>query len=336
MDADVGGVITLGVGAYEVLSLSFHPLRSEVCVVEAGAGGCELIEADAISGDILVRTPLVRRVRHVWHQLVGASKGRGGSCVLVLAYEGGDVEVWDSEIRVLKDRMPPTKKDEGRAVTSVTSHVISTTIIIYYIRGGSAIERAEVGSGKSMRVDLKAGLITSISPTVQAQSGFLAVGLVDGEVRLLDGNTLALVHSFAASGLDIKGLTSTMLRSRVASVGFHPRSTTSLATTLQSGVVLFWDTRRESADCVCMRARQHTQALVHGCFHPFLPLFITLSQDGALVIWPIAITSNRPLQVDSSSPRGRYSVYLLYWYKSTNNDAEGAAASGFQRWRLTI
>jgi hypothetical protein len=31
--------------------------------------------------------------------------------------------------------------------------------------------------------------------------------------------------------------------------------------------------------------------------------------------------------LDDRKADGRYSVYLLYWYKSTNNDAEGADAS---------
>lgn len=112
MEAGVGGVITLGEGVYEVLALSFHPLRGEVCVAAASPCGCELIEADAVRGDVLVRTPLGRRVRHLGHQVVGSGDGGGRSAVLVLAYDGGDVEVWDTETRVLKDRMLPPKKDE--------------------------------------------------------------------------------------------------------------------------------------------------------------------------------------------------------------------------------
>jgi hypothetical protein len=152
MEVGVGNFITLGAGLYEVLALSFHPQRGEVCVATASPCGCELIEADAVSGDVLVRTPLGRRsVRHLQHQVVGSAEGGGGSTVLVLAYDGGDVEVWDTETRVLKDRMLPPKKDEGKAVTAIASSATRTAAIIYYTRGGSAIERVEVGTGKSMR-----------------------------------------------------------------------------------------------------------------------------------------------------------------------------------------
>ncbi len=143
MQVAVGGVV--GLGASEVLALSFHPGRDEL-VAAAGAHGYELIEADAITRHVLARTPLMRRLRHLWHQLSGTD-----AAVLILAYDCGDIEVWDSEPRVQKDRMLPTKKDEGKAVTAVASGASHTGAVIYYARGGSAIERAEVGTSKSLR-----------------------------------------------------------------------------------------------------------------------------------------------------------------------------------------
>lgn len=150
MEVGVGGFIALGAEC-EVLALSFHPLRGQVCVAIASTSGCELVEADTATGDVLARMPLGRRVRHICHQLVGAGGGWGEPAVLILAYDGGDVEVWDSETRVLKDRMLPSKKDEGKAVTAMASSASGTSAIIYYVRGGTSIERAEVGAGKSMR-----------------------------------------------------------------------------------------------------------------------------------------------------------------------------------------
>ncbi len=144
MQVAVGGVV--GLGASEVLALSFHPGRDELCLAVAGVHGYELIEADAITGHVLARTPLMRRLRHLWHQLSGTD-----AAVLILAYDCGDIEVWDSETRVQKDRMLPTKKDEGKAVTAVASGAAHTGTVIYYARGGSAIERAEVGTSKSLR-----------------------------------------------------------------------------------------------------------------------------------------------------------------------------------------
>ena len=100
------------------------------------------------------------------------------------------------------------------------------------------------------------------------------------------------------TGLEVKGVPSQMLRAPVTCLSFHPQLATSLAATLQSGVVLFWDTRREVLDSRCV-VRADTRALVYGAFHPYLPVYVTLSQGGAVNIWPI--TSSRPLVVDDSS-----------------------------------
>ena len=85
MQVAVGGVV--GLGASEVLAMSFHPCRDELCLAVAGAHGYELIEADAISGHVIARTPLMRRLRHLWHQLSGTD-----AAVLILAYDCGDIE----------------------------------------------------------------------------------------------------------------------------------------------------------------------------------------------------------------------------------------------------
>ena len=190
VEVAVRTVIALG-GPCEVLSCSFHPVRAEVCrtidlptvlrlapapssascilsvlasipfaltslrpqicLVTAGPdAGYELIEADAVSGDILVRTPVGRRAQHLRHQLVGAGLP-GEHTILISAYDTGEVEVWDSETRVLKHKILPSKKDEGKAVHALLSTAEGSTAILYYVRGGSAIERAQVGASKSTR-----------------------------------------------------------------------------------------------------------------------------------------------------------------------------------------
>jgi hypothetical protein len=90
-----------------------------------------------------------------------------------------------------------------------------------------------------------------------------------------------------------------LLRAMVVSVSHHPRNPASLAATLQSGVVLFWNTSRESL--VGHRVvRSHTQALAHGSFHPYLPIFITLSQGGLVDIWHVPLSG--PLLLTDLSP----------------------------------
>jgi hypothetical protein len=152
MDVRFGGEIVFGHEPFEVLAISLHPLRATVFVAACSAGGCELIEADCVHGDILARTPLSRRVRHLRHQVVKADEGRAtDGTMLILAYEDGDVEVWDAHRQVLQDRLLPSKKDEGKAVTALSSSAVGTVAIVYYTRGGSVVERSEACTGKTLR-----------------------------------------------------------------------------------------------------------------------------------------------------------------------------------------
>jgi hypothetical protein len=65
------------------------------------------------------------------------------------------------------------------------------------------------------------------------------------------------------AGLEIKGVPPTMLRSPVTSVSFHPRNPSALAATLQSGLVIFWDTRREGIDSFCVVRQVCTHTHTH-------------------------------------------------------------------------
>ena len=98
----------------------------------------------------------------------------------------------------------------------------------------------------------------------------------------------------------LKGPPATALRSPVTSVSFHPRTPQRLAATLQRGSVVVWDTRREALE-ESSTVRSHTEPLVHGEFHPFLPLYVAISKDGNLSCWPIP--SSGPLKLDDTSAR---------------------------------
>ena len=74
------------------------------------------------------------------------------------------------------------------------------------------------------RVDPKSGRITSLSPSVQAKSGLLAIGLVDGDVRLLDANTLALVQSLSSSGMCLQKSLTALERALTRPI--YPKKTT--------------------------------------------------------------------------------------------------------------
>ena len=98
MEVEAGSALALGsdsaAAPCEVSAVSFHPVRAEVSVAAAGLRGCELVEACALSGEILVRTRLERRVQHLRHQHVGTGGGRRSALtLLVLAYDDGNVEV---------------------------------------------------------------------------------------------------------------------------------------------------------------------------------------------------------------------------------------------------
>ena len=56
------------------------------------------------------------------------------------------------------------------------------------------------------RVDLKAGRIFSMSLPAHGQTGLLATGFGDGDVRLLDAGTLGVVQTLSASCEAIEAL----------------------------------------------------------------------------------------------------------------------------------
>ena len=307
MEVQAGSVLALGSGSatapYQVSAVSFHPVRAEVSVAAAGLRGCELVEACAHSGEILARTRLERRVQHLRHQHVGTGGGRRSALtLLVLAYDDGNVEVWDAETRAVKARLTPPKKEEGRAVTALATTAGGSAATIYCVRGDSAIERTELGTGKTFRVDLRSARITSISAPPQPVTGPIAVGLAEGKVRLLDAKSLATRVSLAPkSAAELKGVPKAMVRSPVTSVSFNPHSANSMAATLQSGVVLFWDIHRAALDDFCI-VRSDKSTLIQGQFHPFLPLFLTLSQGstGALLDLWLLPTSQDPVKLGPS------------------------------------
>ena len=94
--------------------------------------------------------PAERRAQLLRHVLVGTGTASEHT-FLISAWDTGEIEVWDGETRVLKSRMLPSKKDEGKAVHALLSTAAGSTAILYYVRGGSTIERAQVGAGKSTR-----------------------------------------------------------------------------------------------------------------------------------------------------------------------------------------
>ena len=99
-------------------------------------------------------------MQHLRHQHVGTGGGRQVLSLLVLAYDDGNVEVWDAETRAVKARLTPPKKEDGR--DRGLDAAGGSTATIYCVRGDSAIERG-LGTGKTFRVDLRSAHITSIS-----------------------------------------------------------------------------------------------------------------------------------------------------------------------------
>ena len=113
---------------------------------------------------------------------------------------------------------------------------------------------------------------------------------------------------WGASALEIKSVAPKLLRAAVVSVSHHPRIPTSLAATLQSGIVLFWNTAREGLDGHLV-VRSHTQALAHGSFHPYLSIFTTLSKGGLVNIWHVPSSGPQPV-TDLSSKHGTHDAKM--------------------------
>jgi len=74
-------------GPAEVSALCFHPSLPLVTLAATGAQGSEVIQADALSGEVLLRVRTRRYVRILRHFDLGES------AVLVVAFSSGDIEV---------------------------------------------------------------------------------------------------------------------------------------------------------------------------------------------------------------------------------------------------
>jgi hypothetical protein len=76
-------------GPAEVSALCFHPSLPLVTLAATGAQGSEVIQADALSGEVLLRVRTRRYVRILRH----FDNGVDDSAVLVVAFSSGEIEV---------------------------------------------------------------------------------------------------------------------------------------------------------------------------------------------------------------------------------------------------
>jgi len=99
--ADIG---TTG-GPAEVSALCFHPSLPLITLAATRGQGTEVLQADVLSGEVLLRMRTRRQVSILRHLELG-----GDSVLLVVAFGQGDIEVWDCETMELRERFAPSKR----------------------------------------------------------------------------------------------------------------------------------------------------------------------------------------------------------------------------------
>ncbi|KAJ1487111.1 hypothetical protein T484DRAFT_1745253 [Baffinella frigidus] len=208
---DGAGAADLGQpgGPAEVSALCFHPSLPLVTLAATGPQGSEVMQADALSGEVLLRVRTRRHVRILRH----FDLGDVDSAVLVVAFSSGDIEVWDCDTLALREKFAPSRKEVGKAAVVLACSFSGGLPVAFVGRGGSAVERivlvSQKGKGskgkeKPLRNDGRWKPVTAIS--VDVQSGSVAIGHQDGDVRFLDGRTLQVAgprsHAVSRAAFD--------------------------------------------------------------------------------------------------------------------------------------
>lgn len=278
MEPFVTGLLPFS-GPAEVTALSLHPRKPLVTVATASPSGFEVVEADAVSGDVFVRVNVGRRVRLLKHL------DKRDDCYILIAFEKGDIELWDCETMAVKDRIVASKKEDGKPVIAWSFVIEGGSLHVYISRGGASLERIVLMEkrGKALRNDYKNWKPITV---VEAQPrGGIVVGLADGEVKVVDRKTLhQTAQSFSPSSADPRF--AQHLRFPVSAISFHPRQETLMAVSHVSGSVALWNVRKETFEGIRLHPNPNRQ-LIDCQFHPWLPSLCALWDDGTLHFWTI-------------------------------------------------
>jgi hypothetical protein len=269
-------------GPREVLAACVHPTRSEVWLATMGFGGLHtLVEADAVSGSVMSRLELKRRVRLLARFDTPTALGGDGG-FLAIAYEKGDIEVWECTNLELKVRHSPNKKDDGKTVECWSVMMHAGMPSAFLSRGGSVMERVSLLSNeKPLRVDGKCKPLTCIVKHTQA--GYLAAGTWDGEVRIIDAKTLLARQVFAPH--DAK------CRSPVSAMAFSARQPGLMAVSHYHGAIALWNVFSSNSTAESVRVLPNP--VVDACFHPWLPVLLTQTDNGEVRSWTLATSATK-------------------------------------------
>ncbi|EKX44024.1 hypothetical protein GUITHDRAFT_110128 [Guillardia theta CCMP2712] len=200
--------------------------------------------------------------------------------------ETGLVEVRDAESMVLRLSLLPSKKDEGNLPIAMAVSNDSGHPVLYITRGGNALEKVTLFNQKNekpLRMEGKWKPISAIQVS-HARKSLVAIGLQDGEVRILDAYTLVQGQTLGASSADGgKHAAVTPLRSAVCGISFCETNESVMVVFHQQGAIAVWNLKDEIVECV----RVLEETIAHGTWHPWLPHLYTLSSRCSIRCWSI-------------------------------------------------
>ena len=255
----------------------FHPQRPSIVL---GCGD-QIFEVDGMSGENLWCASASHGLGDI--RLISFLEGKADILNLAIAFQHGDIQLWDSESLQVKDHITPHKKDEGHPAICWVCVNIGGEPFAFLSRGSTGLERIGLSSrraSKPIRADGKwRPTCISYSPRQM-----IVAGSDSGDLRFLDPKTLNIIHTFVPA-IDTKhhfSSSNSIFRTAVVSLSFCPQQPHVLLSSFQGGGLALWNLNTSVLDTAVSTG---SAKLIDAMFHPWIPAILTLTSRGEMSAW---------------------------------------------------
>jgi hypothetical protein len=280
-------------GSGHVGAACFHPRKGSVVI----SCGDQLFEIDALSGAHLWSAPYGRNLLGDV-RLISFIDSKSGALNLVVAFQRGDIQVWDSETLQIRDHIAPSRKDESRPIACWACASIGGDPFAFISRTSGGIERVGLSSRRSSKSVKSDGKWKATSIAFSSQ--LIVAGSDTGDLRFLDPKTLNVLHLFSPSA-DNKSqhqALNSIFRTAIVSLSFCRMFPHILLSSFQKGGLVLWNLESSLLDDAVPTG---PGGLVDAQFHPWFPIVLTVSARGEMTAWDIVVDLRKHAKLRKST-----------------------------------